>query len=206
MAKDLNNADNNEDTETKPDPGDGKKAAKVDLSDIQRDFQLYKMKAAYRQKIVNGQVMFATLMLIIAGSIGWYVSVGGFRLSESVATLLDQDLNALFSLGPAFLGGLFGAVGRSLLTGDVMAENMGGILGAGFIAVISILSFESGLISIVAEAYFADGRVDSASAEGVIASVDGGGVYASMLLSIVTGMFAYNLFSMMQRAADKASS
>lgn len=125
-----------------------------------------------------------------------FMVTGNFKLSDDTISTINQTLNIAIALLPAFLFGLLGAVCKLFLSGEDFIQNIKGVIGSGGIAVITVLSFKSGLISLIADTYF------SGNASDLSAKTLQGGQYSTILISLISGMFAYNIFSMMSRAAD----
>ena len=159
-----------------------------------------------RRALFAAQVIFATLISVFGASIFVYVYSGGFQVDDGVKSLIDQNINAILSLSPAFWGGIAGAITRCLMSGASLARHVGGLVGSGLIAVLAVLSFESGLVSIFLEAYFSERNAGELQAANITETVEIGGVYATIFVSMISGMFAFNLFYLMERVAEKTGS
>lgn len=162
----------------------------------------------YRQGRTYQLILAAFVIYTLAAMIlllTWYVVVGSFEIYPEVQKLIDDTLNtALTLLFPLFFG-IVGSFARLLLHSDTIGENLNGVFGSGVIAVVAVLSFESGLISVIVDAFYSANVGSNESTSNLVNGVSSSGQHANILISILAGMFSYNLFSLMQKAADKAS-
>ncbi|MGR3813796.1 MAG: hypothetical protein ACU0AU_06870 [Cognatishimia activa] len=171
------------------------------------------------QKIVERQSLFrfvssliaaffVTLLFLIPLTSATFTTSreGNFVFTPDTISNLNAVLNVAVLLIPPFLFGMLGAVGRLLMSGGKISERIDGILGAGIIAMVAVLSLESGLIGVISRAYF-EGQLSSAEAQSISTEVVNGtqSAHGEVLIAIVAGMFAYNLFTLMKKAAENAS-
>lgn len=196
--------DGNSSDKAKDTSGDGYSRDEAQRYDSKR-IELWK-KQQERQALFAAQVFFATLIFVFGIVLYIYIYFGGFQVDDGVKSLIDQNINAILSLSPAFWGGITGAITRCLMSGASLARHVGGLVGSGLIAVLAVLSFESGLVSIFLEAYFSERNAGKVQAANITETVEIGGVYATIFVSMISGMFAFNLFYLMERVAEKAGS
>lgn len=158
---------------------------------------------SFREKVEKRGSLLATmavayLVLFLIFGVVYFVLFGYFEFSSETVKTLNESINNTVSLLPAMIFGVIGALGKLSLTGGELRSNLAGVIGSGVIAVVAVLSFKSGLISIVANAYFSGRSVE------VQTVAHTGGEYANILIALISGMFAYNIFSLMKQAAEAA--
>ena len=160
--------------------------------------EAYKEKELERRRRFFTYASVAYAVFFLVGGVFYYVTFGYFEFSQETVKTLNESINYSISLLPAMVFGMIGALCKLSMTGGELRTNLQGVVGSGVIALIAVLSFKSGLISIVANAYF------SASSTEMEVVARTGGEYATILIALVSGMFAYNIFSLMKRAAEGA--